>query len=290
MKPAHRIFVSAENNPYCGWQAKLFYFSCFTRLDQQPTIIVHDSGKPWHQDFYDLARAGAKVRSAPSYARSVRDYYQPRNTAGTLLHAAEMCNPEELIVLCDPDMVFVSKPDFPDSLSGNFYSYMNYDSPEVVAAMRNFKVAESRLAKQKEELRCGVPYVIPAAHARSLGELWLQAVDAFPPRHWIDIMHAFGLAVLRLGLRVTRTDLVDSDEEPGARLKRSMIHYCYGDESWDKRNFVKEKQAREVWFPGINLKKGTIRGELLSQIVEARDFYASAGFDRGGKSVLKYRR
>ena len=134
MKPSHHIFVSAENNAYCGWQTKLFYFSCVTRLEHQPTIIVHDSGRRWRQDFYDLARAGARVCSAPSYARSVRDFYPPRNTAGTLMHAAEMCRPDEFIVLCDPDMIFVSEPDFPDSLAGNFYSYMDYDGREVATA------------------------------------------------------------------------------------------------------------------------------------------------------------
>jgi hypothetical protein len=280
MKPSHRIFVSAENNSYCGWQTKLFYFSSVTRLNHQPTIIVHDSGRRWHQDFYDLARAGARVRSAPSYAQSVNDHYPPRNTAGTLLHAAGMCSQDELIVLCDPDMIFVNDPDFPESVSGNFYSYLDYDGPEVVAATRSFKVVQARLEKQKEELRCGVPYVIPTAHARRLGELWLQAVDAFPPRRWIDIMHAFGLAAVRLGLRVTLTDLVDFDEQPKARVRRDMIHYCYGDETWEKRTFADDGKAGEVWFPKIEAKKGTILGEILSQIVEARKFYADSYFDR----------
>jgi len=278
MKPSHRIFVSSENNSYCGWQTKLFYFSCVTRLNHQPTIIVHDSGRRWHQDFYDLARAGARVCSAPSYAQSVHDEYQPRNTAGTLIHAGNMCRRDELIVLCDPDIIFVSEPDFPESLSGNFYAYMDYGSAEVVAAMRGFKVAQARLEKQKEELRCGVPYVIPAVYARRLGELWLQAVDAFPPRRWIDIMHAFGLAAVRLRLRVTLTDLVDYDEQPKAPVTRNMIHYCYGDEIWGKRNFVGE-QAKEVWFPKSDAKSGTILGEILSQIIEARKFYTNY-FDR----------
>jgi hypothetical protein len=283
MKPSHRIFVSAENNAYCGWQTKLFYFSCVTRLNHRPTIIVHDSGRPWHQDFHDLARAGAQVHGAPSYAQSVKDYYPPRNTAGTLIHAARLCRPDELIVLCDPDMIFVAEPDFPEVLSGDFYGYLDYDGAEVADAARAFKLTRARLEKQKEELRCGVPYVIPAMHARRLGELWLQAVDAFPPRRWIDIMHAFGLAVVRLGLRVRLTDLVDSDEQPKARASRDMIHYCYGDETWEKRNFV-EEQAREVWFPRAAAKRGTIRSEILSQIIEARMFYANSWFDRNGRN------
>jgi hypothetical protein len=139
-------------------------------------------------------------------------------------------------------------------------------------------VANARLRKHKEELRCGVPYVIPAPHARRLGELWLRAVDSFSPRNWVDIMHAFGLAVVHLGLRVTLTDLVDFDEQPAAPVRRSMIHYCYGDETWEKRTFFEEAQAKEVWFPKVVANRKTIRGEILGQIVEARNFYGSSCF------------
>jgi hypothetical protein len=273
MASTHRIFVSAENNAYCGWQTKLFYFSCVTRLNHRPTIIVHSSGENWHPDFYELAKAGALVRPAPSYADSIHDRYPPRNTAGTLIHAADLCVDDELIVLCDPDMIFVSKPDFPERLAGNFYSYLNYDGAEVIAATKNFAIDKRKLESQKDELRCGVPYVIPAAHARDLGHLWLQALDAFPPRRWVDIMHAFGLAAVRLGLRVTLSDLVDFDEEPNAPVSRSMIHYCYGDETWEKRNFYDEEQAKNVWFPKARATRGTVLAEILGQLIEARNFY-----------------
>jgi len=279
MKPSHRIVVSAENNAYCGWQTKLFYFSCVTRLNHHPTIVVHASGKPWHQDFIDLARAGARVCSAPSYADGAHGHYPPRNTAGTLIHAAGMCRPNEFIVLCDPDMIFVSEPDFPETLSGNFYSYMNYDARVVGRAARRFNVGKLELEVQKEELRCGVPYVIPVSHARQLGELWLQAVDAFPRLRWIDIMHAFGLAAVRLGLRVNRIDLVDTNEYQKERVRGQMIHYCYGDKAWEKRDFAGE-QASDVWFPKTAARKGSILGEILSQVVAARNFYAGAQFDR----------
>ena len=45
----------------------------------------------------------------PSY---VIDDRLPRNTAGTLLHAAEMCADDDFIVLCDPDLLFVRKVTF----------------------------------------------------------------------------------------------------------------------------------------------------------------------------------
>jgi hypothetical protein len=273
MQSSHRIFVSAENNAYCGWQSKLLYFSSVTRLKHQPTFVVHDSGREWHSDFHDLAAAGATVVAAPSYTQSVRDCYKPRNTAGSLIHAAEMCDKDDLIVLCDPDMIFLGDLTLPGSLSLNFYFYMNYDRAEVRAAMRKLKIPTASIENQKEKLRGGVPYVIPAEVAHRLGHTWLQAVDAFVPRHWIDVMHAFGLAVTQLGLEVSQTDLVDMNLEQLACARRTIIHYCYGDETWDKRSFVEVTESQNVWFPQVSAGEGTILGEILAQIIEARKFY-----------------
>src|SRR3712207_2776362 len=107
-----RVVVSAENNAYMAWQCKLFHFSCVTRLGATPTFVVHDSGSDWHPGFRDIVRAGGVVRHAPGYAVTPRGFhYRPRNTPGTLLHAADLCEgADDLIVLCDPDMIFVRAP------------------------------------------------------------------------------------------------------------------------------------------------------------------------------------
>lgn len=285
MMNRHRIVVSAENNPYVAWQAKLFYYSCVSRLHQIPTIIVHETGHKWHRDFFDLVKAGCIVRSAPSYRVTGHgDEYPPRNTAGTLLHAAEMLDgPEEFIVLCDPDMIFVRQPQFPQSLSGEYYSYMDYDQEFVGVAQRNMgKERQVMTPRQKEELRCGVPYVIPVADARRLAEAWLEAVDAFPPRHWVDIMHAFGPAVAHLGLSLTLTHMMDDNCRPDTKLRGDVVHYCYGDDTWDKRHYSTEEKARGVWEPHAVAPKETVLGEILSQLSEARDFYRDPYFDRSG--------
>src|SRR5262245_39158383 len=131
----YRIVVSAENSTYLGWQTKLFHFSCVSRLRQSPMIIVHDCGDSRLQpDFLELEKAGANVCRAPSYRHSYDDYL-PRNTAGTLLHASQLCSEQdEFIVLCDPDMIFVRQPDFSKSLSGEYYGYMNYDREPIKTA------------------------------------------------------------------------------------------------------------------------------------------------------------
>lgn len=275
LAPRYRIVVSAENSPYLAWQAKLFHFSCVSRLAGSPIVIVHDCGSKWRRDFQELAEAGAIVSRAPSYRiTSNGDDYLPRNTAGTLLHAAELCSAQdEFIVLCDPDMIFVRQPNFSRNLSGEYYGYVNYDRKPVRRAAKKIGIRLKMLDRQKEELCCGVPYVIPVAAAKQLAEAWLQAIDEVSPREWEDVMRAFGLAVVKLGLRITLTHMMNHNYWHNAVVNRDVIHYCYGDKTWDKRNYVTTRQARKVWSPAA-AQQGTILAELLSQIREARDFYS----------------
>src|SRR5262245_51915604 len=105
-----------------AWQCKLFHYSCVSRVGMTPTIFVHDSGHRWHPAFGDIVRTGGHVHCLSSYARtSAGHFYQPRNTAGTLIEAANILRDEHL-VLCDPDMIFLRKPEFEPILSGSFYS------------------------------------------------------------------------------------------------------------------------------------------------------------------------
>ena len=272
----YRIVVSAENSPYLAWQAKLFHFSCVSRLNHSPIIIVHDCGSKWLRDFQEIADAGAIVSRAPSYRiTSNGDDYPPRNTAGTLLRAAQLCSAkDEFIVLCDPDMIFVRQPDFSRNLSGDYYAYLNYDRKPVRRAAKKIGIRLEMLDRQKEELCCGVPYVIPVAAAKRLADAWLQAIDAFSPRHWEDQMYAFGLAVVKLGLRVTLTHMMNHNYWADATVDRDVIHYSYGDKTWNKRSYLTTREARTVWSPAAEPQQGTILAELLSQIREARDFYS----------------
>lgn len=276
MTNKHRIVVSAENNPYMAWQCKLLHFSCVSRLNQPPVIVLHETGEEWHPDFYEILKVGGFVRSAPNFKVTRHgDVYTPRNLAGTLSCAARMgvARDEEFVVICDPDMIFVRPPDFPETLAGDYCSYVNFDQSFTGAAMRAMGISRSAVNSEKERLRCGGPYVIPAADAHGLAEVWLEAVDAFPPRRWEDVMYAFGLAVIKLGLKVTLTHTAQSNYRPRAALNADVIHYCYGGEDWDKRHYFSEDQIRGVWEPSLNPPRGTVVGEIVAQIREARKFY-----------------
>jgi hypothetical protein len=279
MMNSHRIVVSAENTPYAAWQAKLFCYSCLRHLEEPPLIIVHESGRELHTDFHAIIKAGGAVQTVPNYRTTPHgDDYFPRNTAGTLRHAAETCNGQsEFIVLCDPDMIFVRRPDFPLTLAGDFYAYMNYDREVIDIAAHAIGVTREMIEAQKRQLRCGVPYVIPVSEAGRLAELWLEAIDAFPPRRWEDSMYAFGLAVAKMNLRLTLTRLADHNYRPDQRVEREMIHYCYGNEVWSKRDFLTDADARRVWRPPTTAREATIAWEIFRQLEEAREFYDRLG-------------
>jgi len=272
--PRHWIVVSAENNGYIGWQCKLFHYSCVSRTSFLPMFVVHAMGDAWHPDFCELAKTGALVRSAPTYTATPHDVYVPKNTAGTLLHAAEFFARDDFIVLCDPDMVFVREPSFPSFLSGDFYDYMDYDRPSLRAAAERMQIPWNLVMEESKPLCCGVPYVIPVRDARDIALAWLDAVDEIWPRMWEDVMYAFGLATLRLGLPIHATQFMAQDHIPNAPIATEMIHYCQGSPLWDKRNFHRDDELARVWHPTPNIARDTVLGELVQQIIEARGFYA----------------
>lgn len=276
----HRIVVSSENTPYMGWQTKLFYFSCVSRLNHRPIIIVHDSGEDYFSDFYEIIRAGGLIVRAPNYDMTTSgDRYPPRNTAGSLLHAAALCGGEdEFIVLCDPDMIFVSEPSFPDQLAGDYCPYMDYSQPEVMTAAERLGIPPATIEEQGNALRCGVPYVVPVAGARVLAEHWLEAVDAIQPPDWTAVMYAFGLAALRLRLPVTLTNLVITNCYPESALTQNIVHYCYGDKAWQKRDYITVEQAARVWHPAAGSDGSSVTGEISTQIKQASDFYRNPWF------------
>lgn len=276
MSPAFYIIVSAENSPYMAWQAKLFHFSCVSRTGAVPLIFVHGTE---HRDldpsYQDVLRSGGAVCRAGSFrASAAGDSYAPRNTPGTLLSAAEFCeDPDALFVLCDPDMLFVRRPTFARRLSGDYTNFMNFGEPPVVAAAERLGITPELLAARAASLFCAVPHVVPAAIARPFAETWLDAIDAFPRRGYIDSMYAFGLAVLALGMEIEITHHVITDFAPDAPATTDMIHYGYGDARWNKRDYMSPEQVARVWTPPPAADESSVYAEIARQLREAHAYY-----------------
>ena len=150
---------------------------------------------------------------------------------------------------------------------------MNYDSEHVSEALKRLGLEEEQVQQQQESLRCSVPYVIPTTQAEELGVTWLNAVDAFQPRRWEDVMYAFGLALVKLGLQLHITHLADTNYWPDAKVRAPIIHYAYGDDSWTKRSYHTAEQAAAIWETRAETTPGTILDEILTQIQQAGEFY-----------------
>lgn len=286
--PRHQVVVSAENNAYTAWQAKLLHYSCLTRLGQSPFVFAHGEGGDLHVDYLDVSRAGGNVVRAPSYKVTRHgDEYAPRNTPGTLREAAKLLRDRcDYFVLCDPDMVFVRPPDLPEQLSGDFYSYLDYSEEYVRDAGSRIGVGSRAIDRAKERLRCGVPHVVPSAMAGELADVWLTAIDAFTPRHWTDSMYAFGLAALKMGVDVALTRFVAPNSRSAMPPGASVIHYYALDDAWDKRNYTSDAQIRGLWEDRPEAPPGSTLGELSRQIEQAGAFYRAlpgGPIDTGGR-------
>ena len=274
------IIVSASNSPYMAWQSKLFHFSCVTRTGAVPLVFVHGGAdRPLADDVQDIAATGGVIVRAPSFALGPRgDKYMPRNTPGTLLAACDFCeDPDAAFVLCDPDMIFTRRPAFLPQLSADRYDWMNFAEPRVRDVAARLGIHDQAFAAATALQQGGVPHVVPAAIARPFAESWLDVIDVFGERGYVDSMYAFGLAAAVLELPVACTSHMITDFDRARPATADMIHYGYGDATWNKRDFATAEQAATVWHPPPADDPASVWGELSRQLVEAREWYASRG-------------
>ena len=55
-------------------------------------------------------------------------------------------------------------------------------------------------------------------------------------------MYAFGLAVVKLGLKLTITQMATTNFRPDEQVREPIIHYAYGDERWSKRDTTRKRK------------------------------------------------
>jgi len=262
-----------------AWQCRLFHYSCMTHLGVRPVFIVHDLDHDWHPYFIDIVGAGGIVRRALTYRRMINGTdYSPRNTAGSLLQASQIGYPRnDFIVLCDADMIFLRHIVFPQACAAEGCSNLDYSDKRVRAAATKFGINPQLLTKRKKSIECAVPHVVPVSNAQRIAETWLGAIDSFQSGVWQASMYAFGFAVLKLKLKLSLTRFVALNDEPHEKVGRAkIIHYAYGDKTWNKRDYWYARNSSRVWKPSVKAPPGTVLGEILSQILAADAFYSNA--------------
>lgn len=268
-----------------AWQSKLFAFSSMTRLGVPPLIVVHtDFPKtdPLCEGFHELVELGVPVTMAPQYKNDhpTEILYHPRNTPGSLYHAARISSADHLM-LCDPDLVFRRPFELPEPkpLSAAWYwTMINYDRPSVQAAAEVLGVS----TKGRHDLWCGVPYLVERTAAVELAEAWLEAIDMLEPRSDFQ-MYAFGLAALKLGITIDLEDVVEFNDEGSESRDRPIIHYGFGTDEWCKRTFTRPREIANVWRPP-EISGDGVTVEICRQLREAGEFFASRRKEPSGGS------
>jgi hypothetical protein len=268
------IVVSADNTPFMEWQSQLFHYSCVSTQGQPPIIVVHCAvGEELRPGFQRIVEMGGQVQRAPRFSDAGKGFYLPRNFIGTLLSVSSHA---ETLVLMDPDMIFVRSVEFKArAVSLDVVGYMDPGSPDYAEWLPS---ACERAGVSYADLLAGgssggVPYVIHSHDRSPLANTWLECLDACADPGseaipWIGLMWAFVMAAHKLRMPISQTEnTILNWRQDGLPEAKSIIHYCLGDEFFDKR-----RDGHMVWsLPQRG--EGTVSGRILEEIAAARRFY-----------------
>jgi hypothetical protein len=213
------------------------------------------------------------VIEAPSHARLPNGWrYLPRNTIGSLLAAGHVVE-DEYILLCDPDMVFTGQLAYPRTFAAEFYDYIKYSDPVATQLLQKTCLTAS-INDLDKEYRIGVPYLIYTRDCMRVARRWQAVMDLYEAPKWVELMYAYGIALKLENIGMTTTHIMVSNYNQGQVCERPLIHYCYGDSTWNKRMFIKEGHSpvQQQWNLGA-IPKGTVLYELLRQVQEAQAFF-----------------
>jgi hypothetical protein len=163
--------------------------------------------------------------------------------------------------------------DYSDALGAELYTYLHFEETRVAHAARACGIGHL-IARLNATRRIGVPYLIPTRLNGRLASRWVEVLDTFEELRWIDIMYAFGIAVEMERLDVEVTHMMTDNYHPMKPVRR-LVHYCFGDPVWDKRQFRHQSPLElpdEALPAGV---PGTVLGEILRQIRQARAFFSA---------------
>jgi hypothetical protein len=263
-----QVVVSSDNSQYLAWQTQVFCYSASTKLGITPTVVVHQSRGTLRPEFHLLRRIGCHVIEAPSFRMHPTGAYPPRNELGTLLTLADGNHlHHDLVLLCEPDMLFVHELPRLHALSGEYYDYLEYSATRIVDVAVAWGLPRSA-DRLNRDMRIGVPYMLPVKDAGRLARRWLAVLDSFPAVEWIDIMYAFGITLALEDLQPETTHFSQNNYNPDSPVSGHVVHYCYGNSVWGKRMFTRTSPLdREGSWP--TAPPGSVLAEILTQIRQA---------------------
>lgn len=288
------IVVSSDNNDYLAWQCMLFHHSCITHLGQAPIIVVHGDGGPLVRGYRLLKEKGGLIQRLPSMTSAGSITYPPRNMWATLKGVETSA---ENIIFCDPDFIFLRPIDFAaivarldgKAITLDHVSYMTvgeHNRPVLEAVCKKAWISTRHLDELK--VSGGSPLIVPTRLRRRLAREWANLTEEYlqagfqhhggmTSEVWIAAMWGLVLGAFRIDVPITLTRWCVNNQA-GLTVdlgNRHIVHYCYGDEVFDKRRFgTAEASLKTVWK--TQAPEGTVNGAIAKALHAAAEFYGLA--------------
>ena len=206
--------------------------------DKEDYAVPRSSYAPYH------------VVRVPQFNPLNGDDFSPRNKGAGLKYWLLQSNsslvpePEDVIILADPDQIFISHLDL-DEVRHGFGMASSYAMGPTF--LRKYsKFCDGRCDRLSDadgwELSYGAPYILTTHDFRLLTPLWTELTEEFrrfqDKADWLTEMYSYVIASLRLNITHQRLPLMVSnaqdDGEPWRLLRwhtlsqppASFLHYC----------------------------------------------------------------
>ena len=283
------IVISAENNLYCAWQSLLAHYSCVKNLKITPLVVVH--GQPnevLHRHFVTLLEHGGRIQRVLNYRNVGNANYAPRNTAATLLNVETKA---PYIMLCDTDFLFLNpipREVLPTNDNEITFDHIGFMAVTDVTRKDLIKPAE-KAGVDLEQLSSlpqaggAVPHIIPSHLSRKLGADWIRCIEFFAtsadPIFWISSMWGLVFAAQRLDINwsMTRLAITDSGRtkmiDVNAESAPSIFHYSYGNQYFNKRDYVYVDATLRFSLWDLTAPEGTISAFICGYLNEVKRSY-----------------
>lgn len=269
----------------------LLHHSCITHLGQAPIIVVHGNAGPLVRGYRLLQEKGGIIQRLPAMASAGNITYPPRNMWATLKGVETSA---ENIIFCDPDFIFLRPIDFAAIVARLDEKAIALDQVDYMTVGDHNRAVLEAVCKKAwistrllDELKVsgGSPLILPTKLRRRLAREWgnltedyletsFQHHGGMNSEVWIAAMWGLVLAASRIDVPITLTRLCTTNQA-GLTVdlgSRDIVHYCYGDEVFDKRRFASpEASLTTVWK--TQAPEGTVNGAIAKALHAAAKFY-----------------
>jgi hypothetical protein len=301
----HYIF-STEGSSFHDWQSEVLLHShrCSGLGGRITRIVGCDSA--WHPP--TGSGSDCTIVRVPRFDPLNGDWYPLRNRPHSLVHVFEQwpgyIDPDEIVVLLDPDQVIVGSPESWTALFERVAAHGPLAAGYGIGSSFLDRWADpfcnGLCSKADDAVRrniaIGAPYILSGRDLQAIAPVWVDVMERMRRdvpiakiAGWCTDMYAYAIATIQLGILHARLPLmisspfdanepwdlvsVDGAGRPRFDFPVVVAHYCQklsvGSYVWSKHDhheFAMRDQIRRPLFPTVSRPADT---ELLNQLIAA---------------------